>query len=89
MTLDTDDLPDEMDLASSRRISSRSRSWLRGREKSFLEEDREGGCKVIDEEQLGSAKSAAKRISVKSLLEARPETIALHPLRGKTRSGCR
>lgn len=71
MTLDTDDLADEMDLASSEYLQS-FEFRLRGREKSLLtkldlalrkiEDGRFGICEVC-EEQIG-----------KKRLEARPET---------------
>ena len=64
MALDTDDLPDEMDLASSEYLQSFT-FRLRGREKSFLDK--------IDEGTFGVCEECGEEISVKRL-EARPET---------------
>ena len=71
MTLDTDDLPDEMDLASSEYLQSFT-FRLRGREKSFLEKI-EKGLRKIDEGTFGICEECGEEISVKRL-EARPET---------------
>ncbi len=71
MTLDTNDLPDEMDLASSEYQQSFT-FRLRGREKSFLDKiDR--ALKKIEENNFGMCESCEEEISVKRL-EARPET---------------
>jgi DnaK suppressor protein len=71
MTLDTDDLPDEMDLASSEGMQS-FEFRLRGREKTFLSKiDR--ALKKIDEADFGICEECGEEISVKRL-EARPET---------------
>lgn len=71
MTLDTNDLPDEMDLASSEYIQSFT-FRLRGREKSFLDKiDR--ALRKIDDGTFGTCESCEEEISVKRL-EARPET---------------
>jgi len=71
MTLDTDDLSDEMDLASSEYLQSFT-FRLRGREKSFLEKI-EKGLRKIDEGTFGICEECGEEISVKRL-EARPET---------------
>lgn len=71
MTLDANDLPDEMDLASSEYIQSFT-FRLRGREKTFLEKiDR--ALKKIEEGEFGICENCEEPISVKRL-EARPET---------------
>lgn len=71
MTLDTDDLPDEMDLASSEGMQS-FQFRLRGREKTFLEKiDR--ALKKIEAGDFGVCESCEEPITVKRL-EARPET---------------
>jgi DnaK suppressor protein len=71
MTLDANDLPDEMDLASSEYIQSFT-FRLRGREKSFLDKiDR--ALKKIEEDKFGTCESCEEDISTKRL-EARPET---------------
>jgi DnaK suppressor protein len=71
MALDTDDLPDEMDLASSEGMQSFT-FRLRGREKVFLEKiDR--ALKKIDDETFGVCEECGERIAIKRL-EARPET---------------
>ena len=71
MTLDVDDLPDEMDLASSEYIQSFT-FRLRGREKVFLQKI-EKALKKIDEGTFGICENCEEPISVKRL-EARPET---------------
>jgi DnaK suppressor protein len=71
MALDTDDLPDEMDLASSEYLQSFT-FRLRGREKSFLDKI-EKALKKIDEGTFGVCEECGEEISVKRL-EARPET---------------
>ena len=71
MALDTDDLPDEMDLASSEYLQSFT-FRLRGREKSFLDKI-EKALKKIDEGSFGVCEECGEEISVKRL-EARPET---------------
>src|SRR3954469_7095952 len=71
MTLDTDDLPDEMDLASSEYLQSFT-FRLRGREKAFL--DKIGkAIEKIDNGTFGVCDDCGDKISVKRL-EARPET---------------
>jgi DnaK suppressor protein len=71
MTLDTNDLPDEMDLASSEGMQS-FEFRLRGREKTFLEKiDR--ALKKIEAGGFGICEECEEPISVKRL-EARPET---------------
>jgi len=71
MTLDADDLPDEMDVASSE--SSQSFTFrLRGRESSFLKKI-DHALKKIDEGSFGICEKCAEPISVERL-EARPET---------------
>ncbi len=71
MTLDTNDLPDEMDLASSEYLQSFT-FRLRGREKSFLDKIEKAIVK-IDAGTFGVCESCAEEISIKRL-EARPET---------------
>jgi DnaK suppressor protein len=71
MALDTDDLPDEMDLASSEYLQSFT-FRLRGREKTFLDKI-EKALKKIDEGTFGVCEECGEEISVKRL-EARPET---------------
>lgn len=71
MTLDANDLPDEMDLASSEYIQSFT-FRLRGREKVFLQKI-ERALKKIDDGSFGTCENCDEEISVKRL-EARPET---------------
>ena len=71
MALDTDDLPDEMDLASSEYLQSFT-FRLRGREKSFLDKI-EKALKKIEDGSFGICEECGEEISVKRL-EARPET---------------
>jgi len=71
MTLDANDLPDEMDLASSEYIQSFT-FRLRGREKAFLEKI-ERALRKIDDGSFGICENCEEEISVKRL-EARPET---------------
>jgi len=71
MTLDANDLPDEMDLASSEYIQSFT-FRLRGREKSFLDKI-ERALKKFEDDTFGTCESCDEEISVKRL-EARPET---------------
>ena len=70
MTLDADDLPDEMDLASSEYLQSFT-FRLRGREKTFLKNDH--ALAKIDEGTFGICEECEEPISIKRL-EARPET---------------
>ncbi len=71
MTLDTDDLPDEMDLASSEYLQSFT-FRLRGREKVFLEKIQKALVKIEDG-SFGTCEECSEEISLKRL-EARPET---------------
>ncbi len=71
MTLDTDDLPDEMDLASSEYLQSFT-FRLRGREKSFLDKIEKALAKIEDG-SFGTCEECGEEIQVKRL-EARPET---------------
>lgn len=71
MTLDANDLPDEMDLASSEYLQSFT-FRLRGREKTFLDKINKALVK-IDEGTFGVCEECGEEISVKRL-EARPET---------------
>ena len=71
MTLDSDDLPDEMDLASSEYLQSFT-FRLRGREKTFLKKIDHALAK-IDEGTFGICEECEEPISAKRL-EARPET---------------
>ena len=71
MTLDANDLPDEMDLASSEYLQSFT-FRLRGREKSFIDKiDR--ALKKIEDGTFGLCESCEDPIG-KKRLEARPET---------------
>jgi len=71
MSLDANDLPDEMDLASSEYLQSFT-FRLRGREKAFLEKIQKALNK-IDDGSFGVCEECSEEISVKRL-EARPET---------------
>jgi DnaK suppressor protein len=71
MSLDANDLPDEMDLASSEYLQSFT-FRLRGREKAFLEKIQKALTK-IDEGNFGVCEECSEEISIKRL-EARPET---------------
>lgn len=71
MTLDTNDLPDEMDLASSEYLQSFT-FRLRGREKLFLDKITKA-LERIDDNSFGVCEECGDEISVKRL-EARPET---------------
>ena len=71
MTLDVNDLPDEMDLASSEYLQSFT-FRLRGREKSFLDKITKALVK-IDDGSFGVCEECGEEISLKRL-EARPET---------------
>jgi DnaK suppressor protein len=71
MALAVDDLPDEMDLASSEYLQSFT-FRLRGREKTFLEKiDR--ALARIEDGTFGICEECSESIAVKRL-EARPET---------------
>lgn len=71
MTLDSNDLPDEMDLASSEYLQSFT-FRLRGREKSFMTKIDKALAKIEDG-SFGICESCGEEISAKRL-EARPET---------------
>ncbi len=71
MTLDADDLPDEMDLASSEYLQSFT-FRLRGREKVFLDKIQKALARIEDG-TFGSCEECDEPISTKRL-EARPET---------------
>ena len=71
MTLDANDLPDEMDLASSEYLQSFT-FRLRGREKVFLDKI-EKVLRKIEEGSFGVCEECGEEISIKRL-EARPET---------------
>ena len=71
MALDTNDLPDEMDLASSEYLQSFT-FRLRGREKVSLEKIERALAK-IDGAEFGLCEECGEEIAVKRL-EARPET---------------
>jgi DnaK suppressor protein len=71
MTLDADDMPDEMDLASSEYLQSFT-FRLRGREKTFLKKIDHALAK-IEEGSFGICEECEEPISLKRL-EARPET---------------
>jgi DnaK suppressor protein len=71
MTLDSNELPDEMDLASSEYLQSFT-FRLRGRERRFLLKI-EKALKKLDDELFGICEECEEAINVKRL-EARPET---------------
>jgi DnaK suppressor protein len=71
MTLDADDLPEEMDLASSEYLQSFT-FRLRGREKTFLKKI-DHALRKIDDGNFGVCEECEEPISLKRL-EARPET---------------
>ena len=71
MSLDANDLPDEMDLASSEYLQSFT-FRLRGREKSFLDKI-DKALQRIEDGSFGTCEECSEEISVKRL-EARPET---------------
>ncbi|NRA35618.1 MAG: TraR/DksA C4-type zinc finger protein [Polyangiaceae bacterium] len=71
MSLDADDLPDEMDLASSEYLQAFT-FRLRGREKAFLDKIQKA-LDRIDEGTFGVCEECDEPVSVKRL-EARPET---------------
>jgi len=71
MVLDTNDLPDEMDLASSEYIQSMD-FRLRGREKGLLSK-LDLAIKKIEDGTFGQCESCDEPIG-KKRLEARPET---------------
>ena len=71
MLLDQDDLPDEMDLASSEYLQSFT-FRLRGREKVFLDKIQKALDRINDG-TFGDCEECGEKISVKRL-EARPET---------------
>ncbi len=71
MTLDANDLPDEMDLASSEYIQSFT-FRLRGRERVFLQKI-DKALKKMDDGSFGICENCEEPISLKRL-EARPET---------------
>lgn len=71
MTLDSDDLPDEMDLASSEYLQAFT-FRLRGREKNLLDKIQKA-LDRIDAGTFGTCEECDEAISIKRL-EARPET---------------
>ena len=71
MALDANDLPDEMDLASSEYLQSFT-FRLRGREKVFLDKI-EKALRKIEDGSFGTCEHCDEEISIKRL-EARPET---------------
>ncbi len=71
MALDANDLPDEMDLASSEYLQSFT-FRLRGREKVFLDKI-EKALRKIEDGSFGTCEECEEEIQVKRL-EARPET---------------
>ncbi|MBI3204018.1 MAG: TraR/DksA C4-type zinc finger protein [Polyangiaceae bacterium] len=71
MTLDANDLPDEMDLASSEYLQSFT-FRLRGREKVFLDKIQKA-LEKLESGNFGTCDDCGERISAKRL-EARPET---------------
>jgi DnaK suppressor protein len=71
MSLDANDLPDEMDLASSEYLQSFT-FRLRGREKVFLDKI-EKALRKIEDGSFGTCEECSEEISIKRL-EARPET---------------
>jgi len=72
MTLDANDLPDEMDLAASEYLQSFFEFRLRGREKSLLSK-LDLALKKIEEGTFGICEICEEPIG-KKRLEARPET---------------
>lgn len=71
MSLDSSDLPDEMDLASSEYLQSFT-FRLRGRERTFLAKI-DKALQKIDAGTFGICERCEEEISIKRL-EARPET---------------
>jgi len=71
MALDANDLPDEMDLASSEYLQSFT-FRLRGREKAFLDKINKALLKIEDG-TFGTCEECGEEINIKRL-EARPET---------------
>ena len=71
MTLDQDDLPDEMDLASSEYLQSFT-FRLRGREKVFLDKIQRA-LERIEDGSFGTCDECGEEINQRRL-EARPET---------------
>ena len=71
MMLDSSDLPDEMDLASSEYLQSFT-FRLRGREKAFLDKIQKA-LQKIEDGSFGVCEECGEEISIKRL-EARPET---------------
>jgi RNA polymerase-binding transcription factor len=71
MSLDTDDFPDEMDLASSEYLQAFT-FRLRGREKVFLSKIQKA-LERIENGTFGMCEECDEPISIKRL-EARPET---------------
>jgi len=71
MTLDSDDLPDEMDLASSEYLQAFT-FRLRGREKNLLDKIQRA-LERIDAGTFGICEECDELISIKRL-QARPET---------------
>ncbi len=71
MTFDANDLPDEMDRASSEYLQSFT-FRLRGREKVFRDKI-EKALRNVDEGTFGTCEECQEEISIKRL-EARPET---------------
>ncbi len=71
MTLDSNELPDEMDLASTEYLQSFT-FRLRGREKTFLKKIQKALDK-IDGGTFGLCEACDSQITIKRL-EARPET---------------
>jgi len=77
MTLDTNDLPDEMDLASSEYLQSFT-FRLRGRERFFLDKI-DQALKRIEDGSFGMCETCEEPISVK-------RDHALHPLQRRPRA---
>ncbi len=71
MALDSAELPDEMDLASTEYLQSFT-FRLRGREKHFLSKI-QNAIEKIDQDEFGNCEECGEEISLKRL-EARPET---------------
>jgi len=71
MTLDVNDLPDEMDLASSEYLQSFT-FRLRGRERMLLDKIQKALMR-LEEGSFGECEECGDKISLKRL-EARPET---------------
>ena len=80
MTLDANDLPDEMDLASSEYLQSFT-FRLRGREKVFLDKI-EKALRKIEDGSFGVVRGVRRR-DLRQAPRGAPGDDALHPLQGR------